>query len=79
MLKRIDIFNAVKTDGLDGHQLSIDRPLRGPRNPPSGGEIIIGFNKAAVGDPVVLRQNPTSGGHLLKPAQTSTAELGVIQ
>ena len=55
MLKCIDIFNAVRVDCLDGYQLSIDRSLIGPRNPPSDGEIIIGFSKTAVGDPVALR------------------------
>ena len=67
MFKCIEIVDAVRTNCFDGYQLTVDRPLTDPRNPPSGGEIIIGFGKATVGDPVALRQKPTSGGHLLKP------------
>ena len=79
MLKCIEIVDAIGTDCLDSHQLTIDRPLTGLRNPPRGGEIIIRFSKAAVGDPVALRQKTASSGHLLKPIQTSAAELRVIQ
>ena len=79
MLKCIEIVDTIRIDCLDSHQLTIDRPLTGLRNSPGGGEIIIGFSEAAVGDPVALRQKATSSRHPLKPVQTSAAEFGVIQ
>ena len=79
MLQYIEILNAVRINRLDNHQLPIDRPLTGVGNPPNGGECTIRFNKTAVRDPIAFRQKATSGGHLLKPTQTSTAKLGVVQ
>ena len=67
MFKCIEIVDAVRTNCFYGHQLTVDRPLTDIRNSPDGGEITIRFNEATVGDPVALRQKPTSGGHLLKP------------
>ena len=79
MLKSIKIVDAVEVNRLDSHQLSVDQPLAGAGNPPSDRECTIRFDEAVVGDPVALRQKAASGGHLLKPTQTSTAELGVVQ
>ena len=79
MLKYIKIVDAVGVNRLDSHQLPVDRPLAGVGNPPSDGECTVRFGEAVVGDPVAFRQKATSGGHLLKPTQTSTAELGVVQ
>ena len=78
-LECIEIFDAIRTNCLDGHHSFIDRPLEGLRNPPRDRDIVIGFSEAAVGDPVALRQKTTSGGHLLESTQTSTTEFGVVQ
>ena len=66
-LEGIEIFDAVRIDGLDSDQLSVHQPLTNARYPPCSGRSITGFSEAAVGDPVALRQKATPGGYRLKP------------
>ena len=79
MFEHIEIGDAVGIDCLDGYQLLTQRPLKGVRYPPRGGEIAVRYSKAAVRDPVTLGQKATSRGSLLESTQTSTAKLLVIQ
>ena len=65
-LEGLVILDAVRTDYLDSHQISVHQHLTSAGNPLyAGGGFKIG--RVTVGDQVALRQKTTPGGNLLKP------------
>ena len=67
IFKGIEILDAVRTNGLDSHRLSVHRQLASAGCPPWSGGSVVNFSEATVRDPVALRQKATLGGDFLKP------------
>ena len=78
-LEGIEVLDAVRTNRLDSHQISVHKPPANARCPVFDGDDTIKFDKATVGNPVALWQKATPGGNFLEPAQTSAAELRIVQ
>ena len=79
MLEDIEIIDAVRANGLDGHILSANMPLVSVGYPPCGGRTAMVSMEATAGNQVLLRQKTKPGEDFLKPKYTSVTEQGIAQ
>lgn len=66
MLEGIEVIDAVRSDGLNGNQISVHQPPAGAGYPSCGQRSIVRFGETGMGDPVALWQKTTPGGNFLK-------------
>ena len=67
MFEGIEILDAVRTDGLYGHQLSAHQQLASVGCLPDNRGSVVMFSEVIVGDKVAPRQKATPGEDFLKP------------